>query len=66
MLPEPNIYVFKQSSGKINSTQIIKMLFSRCLVNLIITFLRRIFCKNIIIFRHLELEIALAILAPNE
>ena len=37
-----------------------------CSVSQIIQFRRRIFLKKINIFRHLELEIALAIPAPND
>ena len=67
MLREPYICVFKHISEQINLTQVAEMFSGRCLVNLIITFRRCIyFCINIIIFRHLEQEIALAIPAPNE
>ena len=43
-----------------NSTQMAEMFCGRCLVNLIITFLRRIFLYQYNFFRHSELEIALA------
>ena len=43
VLPEPYICVFEQISDQINSTQVVKLFYGRCLVNLIITFRRRIF-----------------------
>ena len=57
ILPEPYIYAF---SHQLNSTQISKMFRDRYLVNLVITFWRRICLHKNIIFRHLELEIASA------
>ena len=57
---------FQANFRPINSNRITRMFCDRCLVNLIINFEDVYFLINIIIFRHLELEIALAIPASNE
>ena len=57
---------FQAISDQKNSTQIFKMSCGRCLVNLTYTLENVYFDINVITFRHLELEIALAIPASNE
>ena len=57
---------FQANFRPINSTRIVKMFCGRCSVNLIITFWRCVLFINIFLFRHLELEIALAISDPND
>ena len=57
---------FQANFRPINSTRIAEKFCIGCSVNLIITFWRCNFFIKITIFRHLELEIALAIPASNE
>ena len=60
----PGLYI--SVSKKCNATRIAKMFCGTYLVNLIITFEDLNLFINIIIFRHLEQVIALAIPTSNE
>ena len=65
VLPEPFIYtVSSMFLININITEFDKIVFVRCLVDPIIQYCG--LCINIRIFRHLKLEIALAIPASND
>ena len=66
VLLDPDIYVFKKVSTQINATKIDKISSSRCSANQIFQFGRCLFFIDRNIFRHLKLEIALAIPALNE
>ena len=66
VLLDPDIYVFKKVSTQINATEIDKKLSGRCSANQIFHFGRCLFFINSHIFRHLKLEIALAMPALNE
>ena len=66
VLLEPDIYVFKKVSAQINATAIDKIFSGRCSANQIFQFGRCLFFLNENIFRHLKLEIALAIPALKE
>ena len=62
------MYGFKQILDRFISyvTTMENIVYNRCSVNKIIQFGGCIFSKNIYIFRHLKLEIALAIPASND
>ena len=66
VLLDPDIYVFKKVSTQINATEIDKIFSGGCSANQIFHFGRCLFFINSHIFRHLKLEIALAIPALNE
>ena len=61
-----SIYLLENAYKQINFTGMAKIVCGRCLVNLKIKFLRRLFLHKCIFFFHFELEIALAITAENE
>ena len=66
VLLRPDIYGFKQILNQIMSLKMDNIVYGRCPVRKITKFRGCIFSKNINIFPHLKLEIALAIPASND
>ena len=66
VLLDPEIYGFKHILSQIYVTVMDNTVCGRCSVSKITQFRRCIFSKNIYIFCHLKLEIALAIPASND